>query len=160
MVMKNKYLVAFILIMALTGFYFGITHYIGYGAPVDNSPQASFHFNYNNTTNIVKITHMGGDSISSSRILLLVNNKSIGNWDNLSEANEVTRGDSITIDSVSEGDQVQLIYKSPNKRHTLSYYTFAAGSGVRDRTFPGTRVGLPPPPPARDPAPPRNVSIR
>ena len=95
------------------------TFVLGLGDQVsDTAPQASFDFNFNETSEEVTITHEGGAQIDGSNLNITATNTT--NWG----AGSITAGTSTTVDysasglDASSGDEIRLVWKSSSGSDT------------------------------------------
>jgi flagellin-like protein len=109
------------------------TFVLGLGDQVSESaPQAQFSFDFetDSGTDIINITHDGGDSIQADQLEVAVNGTTAwsedgsGSWDNSTAwSDDVSAGDNLdlsTSDGASDGDIVRVIWSSSNSDKTAT----------------------------------------
>jgi flagellin-like protein len=89
------------------------------GSLQQSAPQASFDFDYDNST-AVTVTHATGDTISEGSVNIVDSSGGSTNWDL-----DISAGDSQFHDDFSSGDTVRVVWNSPNNETsaTLSQST-------------------------------------
>jgi flagellin-like protein len=105
------------------------TFVLGLGDQVsDTAPQASFDFDYevNGSSGNLTVTHTGGASIPANQ-LNVTNGTTNKQWNtfpinstNLSSNDDVTAGNSITFQNVSNDDTVRVIWKNQEGTNTAT----------------------------------------
>ncbi|MEF8783433.1 MAG: type IV pilin N-terminal domain-containing protein [Haloarculaceae archaeon] len=100
------------------------TFVLGLGDQVsDTAPQASFAFDYNSTAEKITVTHTGGASIQASQ--LSVNNGSSNDWSNVSDSglsgsDDVTAGNSATVENVTDSSTVRVIWTNQEETNSAT----------------------------------------
>ena len=96
------------------------TFVLGLGDQVsDTAPQASFDFDFNETSGNVTITHEGGAQIDASNLNISANGNEVA-W---ADSDPITAGASTTVDydpglSASSGDEIRLVWSSSSGSDT------------------------------------------
>ncbi|QGN06640.1 type IV pilin [Halorhabdus sp. CBA1104] len=91
------------------------TFVLGLGEQISSTaPQASFSFDYNETSDNLTATHTGGETLDEETISVTGDNANF--TINAGTDGEITAGDSIGIGGVNQtnGDEVQVIWKEPS----------------------------------------------
>jgi flagellin-like protein len=86
------------------------------GSLNQNAPQASFDFEYDDSGN-VNITHVSGDTVTSSDASSVNVTNGVGNstnWTNIGGAYPIQAGDQVTYDKVNSGNTIRVIWTGPN----------------------------------------------
>ena len=115
------------------------TFVLGLGDSVESAPQASFNFDYSQSSDSVTITHRGGDNINPEDVQLRINGTSIGDstvtidfesGSGNSFAEEVdgpfSAGDSVTISDTSNGigaeTQIDIVFTSGDRNSIIGSF--------------------------------------
>lgn len=86
---------------------------LGLNNDVEANPQASFGFDYSNTT--LEITHEGGSTLDISRVDVLIGGES-NSWNDTD--GKISGGDSNTFNA-SSGEKVNIIWEGPNENSAI-----------------------------------------
>ena len=94
----------------------------------DNTPRASFGFDYDSTAGNVTVTHESGAAITSGNLKVSAPSGDLtwhdyGSNDVAAAADKVSSGDFVVI-SASGGDTVRVIYSSPDSDSTTTLQKF------------------------------------
>ena len=92
------------------------------GSLQDTAPQASFDFEYNASNTQVDITHVSGDTITSSDATS-INVTDGGNstsWTNISGQYPIQAGDQVTYGYSNSGDTIRVIWTGPNGENSAT----------------------------------------
>ncbi|NLV05397.1 type IV pilin [Haloarcula rubripromontorii] len=95
------------------------------GGDVAVAPQASFSFEYEQTTDdvVAVVTHDGGDTISAEQLTIEVTDGATVEWDD--DDGEVTVGDQSSV-SVEGGAEVSLVWHGDDQTTVLARSTAPA----------------------------------
>ncbi|AUV84712.1 type IV pilin (plasmid) [Salinigranum rubrum] len=109
------------------------TFVLGLGDQVSESaPQAQFSFDFTTTgsTDIINVTHDGGDSVSADQLSLNVDGTEVWTTDSTTWtegpsvwSSDVAAGDTLdlsTTDGAEDGDAVRIIWSSSNSDKTAT----------------------------------------
>lgn len=87
------------------------TFVLGVGdSPGPDTPSAQFAYDYNSANETLTVTHIGGDSISASRVSLSGNGHS-QSWETAD--GKIEAGDETTLTDVQPGEQVTIEWRAP-----------------------------------------------
>ena len=111
------------------------TFVLGLGDSVESAPQASFNFDYDDTsTEEVTIRHRGGDNIDTSKLEVRVNGDSIDQASSVSYAGSTlsdqyssfNAGNEVIVQDDSgynSGDNIDVVYISGDKQDIIGSFT-------------------------------------
>ena len=102
-----------VILAAVIGFFV-----LDLGSNQEQTPQASFSFEGTGPTTV---THDGGDTIAADNIEVLVGGSAAANQ----FTSDVSAGSSIDV-STASGDEVRIVWSSPNSDETSTLGTFTA----------------------------------
>ncbi|WP_158854280.1 type IV pilin [Halorhabdus sp. CUG00001] len=93
------------------------TFVLGLGEQISSTaPQASFSFDYNDTSDNLTVTHTSGETLDNATVTFKNSNTTNSNVVYGGTGEEISAGDSVKITNVTQsaGDEVKVIWKEPS----------------------------------------------
>jgi len=97
------------------------TFVLGIGGSVNENPQVTWAYDYNDTATNLTITHNGGDSVEASSLAYGgagYNGSNPGEASNTDFTGTVTAGVTDTVSSLNNGDTIRIVYVDPDSDET------------------------------------------
>jgi flagellin-like protein len=103
------------------------TFVLGLGQNVQSTPQASFQFDFNETSNLVDVTHNGGDRLEvgdNTDSVLITGGGTTGTWvgdtTTVYNTSSLSAGDTYESYPFSNGDTVRVVWNGPNNESSAT----------------------------------------